>query len=305
MTALDELPEYPELVGLADEHRVLLADVFREVGPIISEATFAYQWLWRPYTDCHLSRFRGLLVLICTSAKTGETYAFAPFSSDAAEAAAAGMEILNQDGPVIRLARVPEPIAGHLKGTSSVRLTEIRDRADYVHRTDQLSELPGSAFHAKRNQIRQFHRACPDAEYRAIDPDLAEACSAFSQRWLEEHPKRDLPALQREVNTTRRMLDHMDWLGIEGGALLRQGKVIAFALGEQLNDETMVERVEKADTSYPGTYQAINQAFARNVAAGYKWINREQDMGVRGLRRAKKSYRPDHLVRKYELRIGS
>lgn len=301
MPSLDQLPEYPELVGLEDEHRELLEVAFRQTRPIISEATFAYQWLWRPYTDCHLSRHNGLLVLVCTSAKTGETYAFAPFSPNPEEAARAGVEILRADGPLDRLARVPEPVADHLKDDPSLSLTHTRERADYVHRAEDLRELPGADFHAKRNQIRQFRRACPEAEYHPIDAELAEACSQFCRDWLEGHPKRDLPALQREVDTTRKMLSHAEWLGIEGGALLREGQVVAFALGEPLNEDTIVERVEKADTSCPGSYQAINQQFARHVAQGYEWINREQDMGVRGLRRAKKSYKPDHLVRKYEV----
>ncbi len=85
--------------------------------------------------------------------------------------------------------------------------------------------------------------------------------------------------------------------------MVAESRIVAFALGEPVNADTFVVRVEKADPSVPGTYTVINQEFARHGAAGFKWINREQDLGVPGLRRAKQSYYPDHLVRKYRVKL--
>lgn len=304
MHSPQNLPPYPAMVELRPGHRDVLEEALAKADPCISELTFAYLWLWQPYTSCRLSRFRDELVIICRSAKTGESYAFAPLCETEKESAHLIPELLRADGPVTRCARVPDDIAEHLKRSPDLQLTATRGRADYVHHAEDLRELPGTSFHAKRNQIRQFKKACPDAQYHPVNPNLAARCSEFCQRWLEEHPKNEVNSLQREVETTRRMLNHMEWLRISGGALLHKGEVIAFALGEPLTDSTFIERVEKADTSYPGSYQAINRAFARHVASGYEWINREQDMGVRGLRRAKKSYNPHHLIRKYEIELS-
>ena len=98
------------------------------------------------------------------------------------------------------------------------------------------------------------------------------------------------------------MLAEYGWLGLRGGVMTAGGRVMGFAFGQPLNGDTFLIRAEKADASLPGVYQVINQEFARHAAAGFAWINREQDLGLPGLRRAKESYYPHHLVLKYRIR---
>ncbi len=299
MPSAESLPEYPRLTELQEHHRETLNGYFTHIEPTISELTFAYLWSWRKHTNCRLTRYQDSPIIVCDLADKNITYAYPPLTADRQKQADIIVSLLEENGSITRFARVPDAAVEFLDGVSQLHIEPKRKRADYVHTADTLRDLPGSEFHAKRNLIRQFERECPDAEFHMIDAPLAARCAHFSQKWLDNHPKNDIPSLQREVETTRRMLGRMDWLGLSGGALMDGDDIVAFALGEPLNSTTFIERVEKADTSYSGAYQAINRAFARTVAEGYEYINREQDMGVEGLRRAKQSYHPDHLLRKH------
>ncbi|MFP4175806.1 MAG: DUF2156 domain-containing protein [Candidatus Brocadiia bacterium] len=302
MDNIESIPTYPQNTGLTWDHQPLLDTVLKRVQPAVSELTFAYLWGWRRHTRCRLSRVDGALLVICDTAETDETYAFYPLCSDSEAKTELIDDILRSRGRIDRFDRVPETEAKTLRDKYGLAIKHKRARDDYVHAANDLRQLPGTQFDSKRNQISQFERACPDAEFQVIDETLARQCRRFTRQWLKEHPKNDLGSLQREVKTTEILLNNFSRLGLQGGALLDGDRILAFALGEPLNDNTFIERVEKADTSYPGSYQAINRAFARNIAEEYKWINREQDMGVHGLRRAKQSYHPHHMVKKYEIR---
>ncbi len=303
MLDISVLPEYPLFTPLQRAHRELLEAALRTAQPQISEMSFAYQWIWRPYTHCRISRLRGAIVLMAGSASSSQPYLLPPVVAGPGDMAELIVSALTTSGPAGAFERVPRPAAELLRDRPGVALAEQRDRADYVHPGDELRELPGLRFHRKRNHIRQFRAACPNAEYREMTPALADRCAEFCREWLANHPKRDVPSLQREVDTTLAMLAEWDWLGLKGGVLTAEDQVVAFALGESINRETFAVRVEKADVSVPGAYQAINQEFARHVAAGFRWINREQDLGVPGLRRAKLSYYPHHLLRKYRISL--
>jgi hypothetical protein len=88
-------------------------------------------------------------------------------------------------------------------------------------------------------------------------------------------------------------------LNVFGGAIYVDGCLEAFALGEKLNENTAVVHFEKANPEIRGLYQLINQWFCKNVLQGFTYVNREQDLGSEGLRRAKISYRPHHMVEKF------
>ncbi len=298
---MDSLPEYPRFSALEWEHHGLLRASFAAAVPCISEFTFAYQWMWRPHTHCRLSRLRGVLLLAADTAAGAEFYLLPPVTSDEGRAVELMVDVLEADKST-SFTRIPEGLSTMLRGCAGLEVTEERGRADYVYRGADLRELPGRRFHRKQNHVRRFWDAFPDAECLVMDVALAERCSGFCRQWLAGHPARDEPGLQREVDTTLRMLEKHEALGLRGGVVMAGERIAGFALGEPLNPETFVVRVEKADSTLPGAYQVINQEFARSAAADFEWINREQDLDVPGLRRAKESYFPDHLVRKYRAR---
>jgi len=304
MSERSELPEYPQFTPLGREHKGLLQAAFEAAQPEISEFTFAYQWIWRSYTHCRLARFRGTIILLNEAPATGKSHLLPPLISNLEEAALLIPAALKEakDIPAATFARVPQALAERLAEQSDITITEEHERADYVYAGEKLRKLPGRLLHRKRNHIQQFRKTFPEARYQDLNPSLAEECARFCRDWLEKHPKHHLPGLRREVETTVSVLTNYQWLGLRGGALVSEGDIVAFALGEPLNQDTFVTRVEKANNSLPGAYAVINQEFARHTAAGFKWINREQDLGLPGLRQAKKSYYPHHLLRKY--RVG-
>jgi uncharacterized protein len=109
------------------------------------------------------------------------------------------------------------------------------------------------------------------------------------------------PALLSEDYAVREALTRFGELDFQGAAIVMAGKVEAFSIGEALNEDTAVIHLEKANPDIPGLYAAINQLFCRHAWSHMKYVNREQDLGVEGLRKAKESYHPHHRVRKYNL----
>jgi hypothetical protein len=112
------------------------------------------------------------------------------------------------------------------------------------------------------------------------------------------------PGLLNESFAIKEAFTHFGELGVKGGAILINGKVEAFTMGDPLNPETVVIHIEKANPAYEGLYPTINQAFLEHQWSGYTYVNREQDLGEEGLRKAKESYFPHHLVNKYTITLG-
>lgn len=181
---------------------------------------------------------------------------------------------------------------------------ETRDEFDYLYRTEHLIQLGGKKFHAKRNHISRFTRSYPDWRYEDISPANLRECAAFTGQWLEnaisgEADGEEVYELCMENSAIALALRQFDTLGLVGGLLRVGGNIVALTLGEPLNDRVFVTHFEKADMAYDGAYAVINQQFAEHRLTSYEYINREEDMGKEGLRRAKLSYYPDILLEKY------
>jgi hypothetical protein len=113
-----------------------------------------------------------------------------------------------------------------------------------------------------------------------------------------------IPGLFNESISIKEALTHFERLRVKGGAILIDGKIEAFTLGEPLNPNTVVIHIEKANSAYEGLYTLINQAFLENEWPEYTYVNREQDLGEEGLRKSKESYFPHHMINKYAIRKG-
>ena len=177
------------------------------------------------------------------------------------------------------------------------------DRAnfDYVYDTRELIELSGRAYHAKKNHLNYFHSHY-EYEYGKMTPDMTEDAMAFIHRFnerkdLQDPHEREL--LELEARAMRDVFLNLDTVGFLSGAIRIGGKIEAISIGGRLGTKTVTVHVEKANTEYRGLYQAINNEFCKAMAANVKRINREEDMGIPGLRKAKLSYNPVKLVEKY------
>ena len=173
-----------------------------------------------------------------------------------------------------------------------------RDFADYIYETEALIALRGKKYHGKKNHINKFMKTYDWSYERVTDDNLSE-CLALLKDWeSEKSDVDDYYELAAEVEATSTALIERDFLGLKAGLIRADGRVVAFALGEEICDDTFCVHVEKAYSNVAGAYAIINQQFLIHEAADYRYVNREDDVGDPGLRKAKLSYHPAILLEK-------
>ena len=173
-----------------------------------------------------------------------------------------------------------------------------RDYADYVYETEKLISLQGKKLHAKRNHINKFKAENPNWTYEPMTKDNLEECFQMAILWCQENGCREDEDKVAEMNVTLNSLRLFEELELVGGILRVNKEMIAFTIGEELCPDTFVTHIEKAFANVQGAYPMINQQFALHACKDYQYINREDDTGSEGLRKAKLSYRPAFLVEK-------
>ena len=173
-----------------------------------------------------------------------------------------------------------------------------RDYFDYIYLREELATLRGKKYQAKRNHINNFKRRYA-YEYLPITPDIVPECLRLENEWYKANDEADE---EEELNDERRALTfalrHAKELELTGGAIRVDGTIIAFSFGAPINHDTFGVHVEKADTRFDGAYTLINQEFAAHLPERYIYVNREEDLGIPGLRKAKLSYQPVILLEK-------
>ncbi|MCL1817012.1 MAG: phosphatidylglycerol lysyltransferase domain-containing protein [Clostridiales bacterium] len=174
---------------------------------------------------------------------------------------------------------------------------------NYIYRQEDLAYLAGQKYASKRNHVHRFMRENPDFIFVPLAPEHIAGCKELEMAWLRYHDITD-DAILQEHSGVMDALDHFAELDCVGGCLKVHGKVIGFSIGEPLNEDTFAIHIEKADIAVHGSFQALNQFFARDFCAAYPFINRAEDMGHPGQRKAKMSYHPHHLEKKYHLRLA-
>jgi hypothetical protein len=176
--------------------------------------------------------------------------------------------------------------------------TAARDWADYIYAVNDLSELAGRKYQPKRNLVSRF-RNNNEWTYENISKENIAECVAMNEEWCRRNGCDEPGSLQLESEAVAAMLAHFCGLGLCGGLLRVQGKVVAYTVGELLSNDTFIVHIEKAFTEFQGAYQMINQQFLLHHAAAFQYVNREDDAGDAGLRKAKLSYHPLFLQEKF------
>ncbi len=175
-------------------------------------------------------------------------------------------------------------------------ISPMHDYADYVYESEKLISLSGKKLHSKRNHINSFNKLYT-AEFSPITEADADFITSCYEDWYEGDGDQ---YLQQEKESIADIINNFDYLNLLGEKLTVGGRLVAFTIGERLNNDTAVVHIEKADTNYKGAYAVINQHFAENYLREFKYINREEDMGIAGLRKAKLSYCPVKMIEKYK-----
>ena len=171
-----------------------------------------------------------------------------------------------------------------------------RDFADYVYKAEDLKTLKGRKYAQKRNHVNKF-KSLYNYHYEAITKDNISECMQLEESWIGQHAE-DTSA-QSEYLTIQNAFQHFEALGLLGGALYVDGKLVAFTYGSAIRNDIFCTHVEKADIHYEGVYQMINYLFAQHLPEQFTFINREEDIGLAGLRKSKTSYHPAMLAYKH------
>jgi uncharacterized protein len=173
-----------------------------------------------------------------------------------------------------------------------------RDGFDYIYLTENLISLAGSKYHSKRNHIASFEKA-NTWSFEIINEQNIEECKKMNAKWQNNNRDRNPLEIDNENRAINLAFENFFDLDFVGAIIRAEGEPVAFTLGEELNDITFCTHIEKAHSDIRGAYPMINREFAANALRQYKYVNREDDTGSIGLRKAKLSYKPAILLEKF------
>jgi hypothetical protein len=286
--------------SLGIEDKPVFDQFFREDAPQISEMTFTNLFMWRHHYRPKWLEKEGSLCIVFEP-REGRLYGLPPVGKgDKRKALAFLCEEIGRVSREIRICRAGEEfVTEHVDQSRYTSLPD-RNNSDYVYLTRDLIDLSGNKYHRKKNHLNQFTKRY-DFEYKPLDVNLVERVLGMQETWCQMRECVLNPELLAEDFAVREALGFFGELGYQGGAVLIDSRVEAFSLAEALNEDTAVIHIEKANPQIQGLYAAINQIFCKETWSGFTYINREQDMGVEGLRKAKESYYPHHMVNKYKV----
>lgn len=172
-----------------------------------------------------------------------------------------------------------------------------RNNDEYIYLSEKLINLSGKKLQSKRNHINRFKADNPDWQYFPLtSKEELDECAYMLDEWEEVNISKIDFSQRFDYIATKLMLEHFDYLQLKGGAIRVNGKIVAFTIGEPITSDTFVIHVEKAFGGINGAYTIINQQFVEHEASEFMYINREEDMGLENLRKAKMSYYPDLLL---------
>lgn len=203
--------------------------------------------------------------------------------------------------------RVPAELANiwHSAMPENIKLEEDRGQWEYLYLQSDLASLTGKKFHKKKNLYNSYVKTYGEPDYASVTDAMIGAVLELEEDWCQWHECDDSPSLRAENRAINRVLTHWHaFRNMYGGYLTIDNKMVAFSVGEKLDSETLGVHFEKGLGGYKGVYQAMNLQFARNAGAGFKWINRAQDMDEEGLRQAKMTYMPEDFLRKFRVTLN-
>lgn len=206
-----------------------------------------------------------------------------------------------EHGEVLRLAYLTAETVTMLEEAfpGQFEITLNRDSSEYLYLSERMISLAGKKLHAKRNFVNRFKREYEGRWFfEPITPENLCEVLDYEGRWRRDNRTSE-GDLEAERIVILKLLKNMDYLGSKGGILRLDGQIIGVSIGTPICGSTFDIQIEKAEWDIPGTYQMLFNEFAKAFCADYTYINREDDMGLEGLRKAKLSYDPDQIVLKY------
>lgn len=286
-----------------DDRDHILALQDRSEMPL-SDFNFTNLWIWRFAREIAIVEVEGCLI-IRTTYPQSEPYYFFPLGENYPKA----LEVFLGSCPNAKFKSLTLVQSMYLKEQFRLESQANRDRFDYVYSIPELISLSGRKYHKKKNHLNKFLISYPAFVFEIMESRHIDELRAVYHQWYEANPRKD-EALEAEKKGIESILQDFEILsqatedglfGLKGGLLRVDGEIVAFSFGEAISQESIVVHIEKANTAYNGVFQAINQQFLEHLWGTFMWANREEDLGIEGLRKAKLSYQPTHLLEKYEI----
>jgi len=284
-------------VTLEDKH--LFDTHYERYPPVHSDNVFTTIISWMEYAEYHYTFLQDNLIIMT---KLGNVLRFRP------PIGKYDRDIFQQ---VLKLAKREESdyplgvIDTQTKDWLSKEYPKLefaphRDYFDYVYLASDLVELPGTAYRKIRNRLNKFKRNYVYTTEKIAEVNMDEV-RTFLKRWCLWKDCESDPLLENEKKAIMFSMANFFELELSGIAIRIDGKIEAISVYEQMNPDTVVVHYEKGAPDYDGVYKAINAETAKLIQKEFKFVNREPDMGLPGLRKAKMSYRPHHMVEVYHI----
>ncbi len=299
----DAFPRFPNGRQVTLEDESIVTKIFSQFPTEISERTFGSIFAWRNFEHrAELSRLSDHLVISWFKPKYGRVV-LPPVGPEpdvvlkslASQNIRANHDFIGAFGLLVA-------DATKLR-SRGMTCESLRDEWDYVYKTSDLIELEGPKYHTQRKELK---KAVSEHElvFEPMSREHQQACLELEETWCDlKHCSLDKLSKAEDL-ALREAIAQLDVLGLFGGVVLESGKVQALTIGERLNDRTAVVHFEKANPAIRGLYQFVNQQFCERSLSGFEFVNREQDVGEPGLRRAKEGYHPHHFVEKHIALFG-
>lgn len=289
---------YPNFNLLAMEDQDMLNQAFKNNPPVISEFTFTNLYAWREIYKLQVASLDNFIIIRSDSQK--QMRFFSPIGSGNIKAAIEHV-LGDTKGIFIRIPEIAKPL---FDNNPRFKIELDMDNSDYLYRTADLIALAGEKYDGKRNLIKKF-KSMHEYEYIKLMARNASECLEFQERWCSIKDCDSVEGLNNERRAIREMVKNFLSFGLIAGAIKVEGKICAVAISQKLNNSTLVMHALKADPNMAGLYQVINNEFLTREGSNFEYVNMEQDLGIEGLRKAKLSYHPTQMIKKYNLGLLS
>lgn len=282
--------------------REWVQNALAQSGYMGCEYSFANNLAWRCAADTRCARYRDFY--ICASFDTEDGFPVFYYPAGTGDI----KEIFREMAKTAVSGKYPLAVIG----VTEDKLTLLReifggsfeavpypDGFDYIYETKDIIEMSGKKYHKKRNHLAQFRKSYENSTFSEMTESDFDECIAMSANFYnEKHGYTDKSSVVEQF-AIHTYFSHFKELELKGGVLRADGRLAGFSIGERLSGNTFVTHIEKADVNYKGAYTALTQAFTERFAGDFKYINREEDLGIEGLRKAKESWYPVFLLKKY------
>jgi len=285
-------------ICISDKDRINTA--LRKSDFMGCEYSFANNMAWKRLSDSKISFYKDFYISCAFNTEDGiPTFVLPAGDGDYRELFSELSRFSNNFGYPLRIWGVTDrhlPLFEELfNGQYTCELD--RDGSDYIYRSDDLINLSGKKYHSKRNHLARFNKL--DYQFSSISDKDIDDCITFSTDTYNSKNNSDSHSFVAEQYAINTFFTYFNELELCGGIIRIDGKPAAVTLGEKIGGSTFCIHIEKADTAYEGIYAGINNLFAKEFAKNCTYINREEDLGLEGLRKSKLSYKPAFLLNKY------